>query len=222
MIRLPRVWRSVLVMAIAAAVLLAEAGGAATIRPAATMRLSANTLPQGRTAWVTVTSGEALSQAPLVRFAGRAWPMYAAGAEWRTLIAVDATTKPGRYAVSLVVTYAGGRQFTTARTVSVTKVAFPKRRLTFSPDRQALLTPEQAAYERRRVTAALSVLHPTQLWEGVFIRPVDAKVSSPYGVLSIYQGSCADSTVARISPPRRVRRFARLRLESFAWPRSCR
>jgi murein DD-endopeptidase MepM/ murein hydrolase activator NlpD len=124
----------------------------------------------------------------VIRFAGRAWPAYPAGTDWRTLIAVDATTKPGRYALSVIVYNADGRRVPVARTVHVTQVAFPKRRLTFSPDRQALLTPEKAAYERRRVTAALSVLHPAQLWNGMFIRPVDAKVSSPYGVLSIYQG----------------------------------
>jgi murein DD-endopeptidase MepM/ murein hydrolase activator NlpD len=166
----------------------ASADSATRLGPAPTIELSTTTLQQGRTAWVVVTSTDRLSRPPLVRFAGRTWPVYGGGGAWRTLVAVDATAKPGRYVVAVDVVDAAERRASLARTVHVTTVAFPKRRLTFSPDRQALLTPEQAAYERRRVTTALRFLHPTQLWQGVFIRPVDANVSSPYGVLSIYQG----------------------------------
>jgi murein DD-endopeptidase MepM/ murein hydrolase activator NlpD len=156
--------------------------------PAPTLQVSTVTLAQGRTAWVTIATPRTPAAPPIVRFAGRAWPVYAAGAGWRTLIAVDATARPGRYAVAVDLTYDDAARATLARTVRVERVAFPQRRLTFSPDRQALLTPEQVAYERRRVTAAMRVLHPAQLWDGIFGRPVDAPVSSPYGVLSIYQG----------------------------------
>jgi murein DD-endopeptidase MepM/ murein hydrolase activator NlpD len=171
---------------VAVAVVLPWAATGAAVSPSPSLSISTTTLRQGGTAWVTIAAPP--SRRPVVRFAGRAWPVYLVGTSWRTLIAVDATTKPGRYAVVAEVVDEGGRRTSLARATQVARVPFPRRRLTFSPDRIALLTPEKAAYERRRVTQALRVLHQVQLWDGVFARPVEARVSSPYGVLSIYQG----------------------------------
>lgn len=183
--RLPALLLGVVV---AFAMPLAGTDGARTPATAPVLDVSTTTLRQGHTAWVVITPGKPVARPPVVQFAGRTWPVYAAGVAWRTLIATDATTKPGRYALAVDVAGANGSSATLGRSVLVVKVAFPKRSLTFSPDRQALLTPEQVAYERQRVTAVLTVRHPTQLWDGVFARPVDASVSSPYGVLNIYQG----------------------------------
>jgi len=108
--------------------------------------------------------------------------MFRAGDVWRTYVGTDATTKSGRYSLSVE---AGGRVIAT-RAITVGRVTFAIRRLRVPPDSFA---PEKVAEERRKVGAALQVLAPQQLWDGAFILPtVAAPVSSPYGVLSIYNG----------------------------------
>jgi murein DD-endopeptidase MepM/ murein hydrolase activator NlpD len=124
-----------------------------------------------------------------LRFAGRAWPLYPQGTgRWRTLVGTDPTTTAGRRALVAEATAENGTRLSARRDVTVTRVAFQRRRITFDRERQTLLTPEIAERERRRVAAALRVLHPEPLWSGTFGLPLDARVSSPYGVLSIYQG----------------------------------
>ncbi|MGH2400275.1 MAG: M23 family metallopeptidase [bacterium] len=153
---------------------------AAPVSPAPALKLSATTVKQGGALEVTVTG--ALPGTPRVRFAGRTWPMYRAGDVWRTYVAADATTKSGRYSLNVE---AGGRAIAT-RVITVGRVTFAIRRLRVPPGSFA---PEKVAEERRKVGAALRVLAPQQLWEGAFILPtVAAPVSSPYGVLSIYNG----------------------------------
>lgn len=137
---------------------------------------------------MTLTARVALSQVR-VRFAGRSWPVYPAGQGfWRTVIGTDPTTSPGRHTVAVEATTARGAPVVLRRTVTVARVAFARRRVTFDPAQAALLTPEAVERERRRVREALRVLHPWQLWEDPMTLPLQGPVSSPYGVLSIYQG----------------------------------
>lgn len=153
---------------------------AAPVWSAPALELSATTVKQGEALEVTVSG--ALAGTPWVKFAGRTWPMYRAGDSWRTYVATDATTKTGRYSLSIE---AGSRVIAT-RVITVGPVKFAIRRLRVPPDSFA---PAKVAEERRKVGAALRVLAPQQLWEGAFILPtVAAPVSSPYGVLSIYNG----------------------------------
>ena len=153
---------------------------AAPASPAPALELSATTVKQGGALEVTVRG--ALAGTPRVKFAGRTWPMFRAGDVWRTYVGTDATTKSGRYSLSVE---AGGRVIAT-RAITVGRVTFAIRRLRVPPDSFA---PEKVAEERRKVGAALQVLAPQQLWDGAFILPtVAAPVSSPYGVLSIYNG----------------------------------
>jgi murein DD-endopeptidase MepM/ murein hydrolase activator NlpD len=152
------------------------------------LRVSAATIPQGGTVEVRVLSASTVQQVT-VRFAGRTWRVYAAGQHaWRTIVGTDPRTTPGRHAVIAEVTGRDGVRVSAKQEISVTRVAFATRRLTFDPDRRPLLSPEAAAEERRRVTAALRVLHPEQLWTRPLAVPVDGPVSSPYGVLSVYHG----------------------------------
>ena len=152
------------------------------------IQLSRPSLRQGAAAGIVVRAS-----APVVRltltFAGRSWPLYPSGERtWRTVVGTDPTTAPRRHLLVAEAIAAGGVRAVASRTIAVTRVTFPSRRLTFDPDRQALLTPEKVAEERRRVAAALRELHQRQLWTGALAMPVEGSVSSPYGVLSIYQG----------------------------------
>jgi len=159
-------------------VVLGRAGGAA---PA--LQVSNAVIRQGAALRVTVRG--ATPAGAVVRFAGRTWPLYGEGALRLTYVGADARTTPGTYSLSVV---AGGRVLL-RRTVTVKRVAFPQRRLRLDPEKEALLTPELVAAEQRKVNAALRVLEPRQLWDGLFLLPVAAPVSSPYGLLSVYNGT---------------------------------
>jgi len=151
--------------------------------------LSADTVPQGGTAALTLRASLPIAR-PTIRFAGRAWPAYPSGPRaWRTILGTDPTTPAGRHVVVADVAAAHGRRLVVRREVTVTRVAFRRRYLTFDPERERLFTPEAAAQERRRVSEALRVLHPRQLWRGALVLPVDGPVSSPYGVLSFWRGT---------------------------------
>ena len=126
----------------------------------------------------------------VVRFAGRSWPLYRNGpAGWQTILGTNPTTAPGRQNITIDATSASGDRIELRMPVTVVRVSFPQRRITFDAARQALLTKENVERERRLVAAALRVLHDERLWEGTFAFPVPGGVSSPYGVLSIYQGA---------------------------------
>jgi hypothetical protein len=142
---------------------------------------------QGQVMMVTVPDDPPLSQTT-IRFAGRVWPLYRVGSSWETFLGTDPTTKAGRYVVSFDALTPDGTPLGTRLTVTVVNVPFPTRRLTFDAQTQKLMTPAAAEQEWRRTEAALRVLHAGQLWEGAFQLPVSGPVTSPYGVLSIYQG----------------------------------
>lgn len=143
---------------------------------------------QGRVAILTVSASVPVTRF-VVRFAGRPWPLYRDGpTTWQTILGTDPTTPAGRHTVTIEAIAAGGAKVIMKRPVTVVRVAFAQRRITFDPDRNALLTKENVARERRLVGAALRVLHHERLWEGTFAFPVPGGVSSSYGVLSIYQG----------------------------------
>ncbi|MGH2376256.1 MAG: M23 family metallopeptidase [bacterium] len=146
------------------------------------------TVRQGRVAILAVSASVPMAQFT-VRFAGRSWPLYRDGpATWRTILGTDPTTRPGRQTVTVEAITTDGTRLVVRRSVTIVRVKFPERRITFDPDRQALLTKENVERERRLVGAALRVLHGERLWEDRFAFPAPGGVSSPYGVLSIYQG----------------------------------
>ncbi|MGQ0572325.1 MAG: M23 family metallopeptidase [Armatimonadota bacterium] len=171
-----------------AAISLTAPSRAAPARPVLQVRLTPSTLRQGEVAWLTVRAPRPMAQLR-VRFAGRSWPVYPAGeSTWRTVLGTDPTTPPGRQAVVIEAVTAAGTRLPARNAVTIVRVSFLKRQLTFDPEKSRLLTPEAVTRERTRVRAALSVLHPEQLWDGAFAIPLDGPISSPYGVLSIYQG----------------------------------
>ncbi|MBM3469747.1 MAG: M23 family metallopeptidase [Armatimonadetes bacterium] len=124
-----------------------------------------------------------------IRFAGRRWPAYRAGdSGWRTILGTDPDTPPGRHALTVEAFGPGLTGRTYRRTVTVGRVPFPRREITFDPALAPLLTPQAAERERRRVAQALQVLHPSQLWTDPLALPIRGVLTSEYGVLSIYQG----------------------------------
>lgn len=164
--------------ALGALLIMAVTAGTAGSQPR--LDVTHRTIRQGEALGVTVRAQEA--PAVRVRFAGRTWPMYRDGAAWRTYVAADARTPAGTHRLAVE----AGDRVLVATTIRVAKVIFVERRLRVAP---GAFAPEKVAEERRKVAAALRMFAAQQLWEGPFDRPAGAaRVSSPYGVLSIYNG----------------------------------
>lgn len=151
------------------------------------VKIQPTTVHQGQVFVVTLAADPTLNEAT-IRFTGRTWPLYRVGSGWETFLGTDPTTKAGQYVVSFDAKTLNGASLHSRTTVTVVRVAFPTRRITFDPQTQKLMTPAAAEQEGRRTAAALRVLHDAQLWDGPFLRPISGPVTSPYGVVSIYHG----------------------------------
>ena len=165
-----------------AAILTAAPVTAAGVR----VSMSPASIAQGGTVEVTVP-GLAAPHAR-VGFAGRIWPLYETRGVWRTLLGTDPLTVAGRRAVIVEIAGPSGTLEVGRAALAVRRVAFPRRRITLVPDRRDLLDPKLAAEEGRKVAAALRALSPARMWQGTFRIPASGTVSSPYGVVSVYQG----------------------------------
>jgi murein DD-endopeptidase MepM/ murein hydrolase activator NlpD len=152
------------------------------------IKTSRAVIRQGETFKLTLQASGEL-KGITVRFAGRSWPLYLTGQRtWLTILGTDPTMPVGKQVVAVEGLAASGLAVRARRDVTVTRVSFPTRRITFDPEVQKIVTPEAVARERRAVQEALRVLHPEGLWEDPMVLPVEGRISSPYGVLSIYQG----------------------------------
>lgn len=156
--------------------------------PAVTLTISPTTITQGRSAAVTV-SGDLPDGILQVRFAGRTWPLYRESGDWRTYLGTDPNTAAGSRAVVIEFVNNGDVQVLARRLVTVRRGAFLRRTITFDPETLALLTPENVAAEQAKVAAGLRVLEAAQLWSAAFHMPLTGTITSPYGVISIYQGT---------------------------------
>lgn len=161
--------------------------GVSVAAPSSGIALSATSIQQGEVVEVTVYIAEVGSN-PVLRFAGRVWPLYRVGREGlRTYLGTDPFTAPGTRRITVEsATRKGVILF--SRTITVHRVSFPTRRLRFDPDKIALLDPKLIAIERQKVGAALQSLSADTHWEPPFIVPVQGRRTSPYGVISVYQG----------------------------------
>ncbi|MGH2395526.1 MAG: M23 family metallopeptidase [bacterium] len=149
------------------------------------IQLSTTVVRQGEAVEVTVSTAE-VGRDAVVRFAGKVWPLFSIGSgRLRTYIGTDPFTASG--ARRITVESANGAVLF-SRTITVRKVSFPTRRLRFDPDKVPLLDPKLLIIERQKVGAALRILSDEQLWEQPFIVPVAGRRTSPYGVISVYQG----------------------------------
>lgn len=167
----------------ATTLLLASGAWAA---PATVVELGATTIRQGQAVAVTVRT---TADGPLViQFAGRQWPLYRQKEGWQTYLGTDPGTASGRRQITVEAVGPDGRVVLATRFITVMRVKFTRRQLSFDPETSALLDPKLLVEEGRRVTAALQKLDSGQLWEGGFATPVAGILTSGYGILSIYQG----------------------------------
>lgn len=136
-----------------------------------------------------------VSARPLTRLTGTAFgrPIHFVGGpvEWDGLVAIDVETAPGQYTAVLTGTPVESRAAVELRYVlNVQTKLFDTRRLSVDP--QFVNPPSEELpriqKETARLNAVFSVMTPSRLWTGPFIKPVTGASTGRYGELSVFNG----------------------------------
>ncbi|WP_299408019.1 M23 family metallopeptidase [Acaryochloris sp. IP29b_bin.148] len=170
------------------ALLLAVVGGSyvgATPATALEVSVSPKSPKLGDTLAITVKPdpGEQLTQAPIVKVAGKKIPTYRiATNRWRALLPTIPLEKHGRR--SLVVT---GNQQTRNMMLWIGKKWFPTQSIWLPPGKGS-----GTDFEFDRVDAFKAIVSPQKLWSGKFLRPNNGPLTAGYGIKRIYNGDYSD------------------------------
>jgi len=106
----------------------------------------------------------------------------------RALIGTDPTVTAGPHTITVTMSEAGALPVRASRVVRIRPGRFEVRTLTLPPQTFGLITPENAATERRALGPVLGRRTPEAMWTGVFTVPSDGVMDSPYGYQSFYNG----------------------------------
>ncbi len=98
---------------------------------------------------------------------------------FRALIPTSPLDPPGRMVIRVI-----GTETTRNLAVGLKNRIFPTQRITLSPGRSNLGTPQ----EFDRVAAFKATVSPEQLWQGAMVRPNQGSLSTGYGVRRYYNG----------------------------------
>jgi murein DD-endopeptidase MepM/ murein hydrolase activator NlpD len=107
---------------------------------------------------------------------------------YSALAGVHAFAEPGLYELELVATNAAGEQATASAGVVVDEGGYGYERIDVPPSRTQLLDAELVAAEQARLEEVQNLFTPARRWQGSFLRPVEAAVSSYYGTRRSYEG----------------------------------
>jgi murein DD-endopeptidase MepM/ murein hydrolase activator NlpD len=153
------------------------------------LSLSAPSARPGEVIVVAVVPPDPLGPVQVEAF-GRTFPaFFALDHQWKALVGIDLDVRPGEYEVAADARE-GGRSVRALRMLNVEARTFPTRRLTVDP---AFVTPP-AELEARilREAKQLEMLWAesagSRLWDGSFVRPVEARPNGQFGVRSIFNG----------------------------------
>ena len=106
------------------------------------------------------------------------------------LIGIDMNTRPGMYEIKIVATNGGSGVYMGAFSLKVEKVDFGIQKLSLPSSMVDLdaKTLERVNRETKQVKAVFQAFRNERIWRGVFIRPVEGKLSSAFGVIRIING----------------------------------
>lgn len=168
--------------------ILATLGGSC-LAPSSSSAIEVTVTPKsprlGDTLAITVKPdpGEQLTQAPIVKVAGKPLPTYAVATnQWRALLPTIPLEKHGRR--SLVVT---GNQQTRNMALWIGNRWFRTQNI-WLPDSNSSGTD----HEFDRVDAFKAIKSPKKLWSGPFLRPNNGPLTAGYGIKRIYNGDYSD------------------------------
>lgn len=159
-----------------------------TATPTPPPRLEARTIEvaQGRVARLEVSSS---ADSAVATFEAQEYALLPKSGGFWGLIGVGAQHPAGSLPVTIVLRDASGRPLDElTATLAVVATGYPVEEIIVPPDQSALLDPNVSAQEEAMRSAVFARSAPERLWEGSFILPVDAPVSSPYGIGRSYNG----------------------------------
>lgn len=99
------------------------------------------------------------------------------------LVPVSCRTGEGEYSLVLMVYRDGELKKEREETLRVMTKEFQKQYLTVSKVQQSLKTNESLKYDQFHTERAKAVTSDIPLWEGTFIKPVEGKITTEYGMI---------------------------------------
>lgn len=110
------------------------------------------------------------------------------GKRYWALAGFTAWSEVGPHTLSLAATDLMGNRTQVTVTVEVKAADFPLERVYLPSDRVALLDPEVVMAEVRRLAPIFEGFTPERLWKGLFTKPTQGEISSPFGTRRSYNG----------------------------------
>ena len=152
------------------------------------VKTSARSLHPGELAVLNLTTTGPVDTLQVRAFNRDVRPFRKSPTEWQALVGIDLETKPGRYAISIVLGPLEQDRFTHSLTVA--PKTFRTRALKVdasfvNPPPDALARIADDAERLRRVWSSAS---SAPLWSGPFVRPVADPANSAFGTRSVYNG----------------------------------
>lgn len=153
------------------------------------VRVEPPELPQGGAVSLVVDSDQPLRWVT-ARLDGRALTFRVEGARAWAVAGFRSDVTPGRRSIPVEAETASGRSLRANAAVSVGPGRFPVEQITIEPgdDGEDLLAPEVLREEWTRLLGITSRVTPLPRWEGPFLLPATAPVTSSYGTRRAYNG----------------------------------
>lgn len=110
------------------------------------------------------------------------------GGTYYALVGVHAFTEPGLYELNLTARQGNSQRTSLSVEAVVEEGGYGYERIDLPPSRASLLDPVLIAAERERLEAIRSLYTPVRRWNGPFLPPVEATISSYFGTRRSYNG----------------------------------
>jgi murein DD-endopeptidase MepM/ murein hydrolase activator NlpD len=114
-------------------------------------------------------------------FLGQKFLCYKSGDDYRGIIGIPINQKPGYYNLRLIITHQDGRSETLTKRMKLWSTRFPFSKFWLTPAKDKLRAREIIDNEWVQIEKSLIVANPIQLWQGKFIKPVEAEITQGFG-----------------------------------------
>lgn len=112
------------------------------------------------------------------------------GDEWTALAGVDLETKAGRYPVKGTIEFEGAQLDSFEKSVLISAKMFPEQRIRVD-EKYVTLSPEdkkRVTEEAERVEQIWESVSLERLWQGLFLRPAESKLTDGFGRRRVVNG----------------------------------
>ncbi len=104
---------------------------------------------------------------------------------------IDSRTTAGTYELAIKDANLPGEPLQTF-TFTVSDLDSPRQNLRFSSSTGAVATEENYDYDNAKLAEAFSYTNPAPLWEGVFLQPVEGRITTDYATRRYYNNSTTE------------------------------